>query len=117
MADASSNTPPAEHQDRRTDERYSVMVPGEVDTLAGPVKVEATDLAVSGVGVSLDSPLLVGSTVRLRLFHKEEAPVAVLGQVVWCSEHVEVGYHAGIHITNIEPAMESRWRSWLHRLS
>jgi len=57
----------------------------------------------------------VGSTVRLRLNTDREGdePMAVLGKIMWCSEHVEVGYHAGIHITNMEPTVESRWRAWL----
>lgn len=104
-------------QERRTGTRYTVLVPGEVDTLAGPVAIQTVNLGASGVGVCIDSPLLVGSTVRLRLHATEEsAPMAVLGKVMWCSEHVEVGYHAGIHITNMEPTVESQWRAWLDRL-
>lgn len=116
MTDGAKKTP--EGQERRTAIRYSVLVPGELDTLAGPVPVEAVNLGATGVGLCVDSPLLVGSTVQLRLLapQADKEPVAVLGEVMWCTEHVEVGYQAGIQITNMEPLVASRWRSWLQRL-
>ena len=109
---------PPEGQERRYATRYPVLVPGEVDTLAGPVPVEVVNLGAKGVGMCVDTPLLVGSTVQMRLLAVQAGmePMAVLGKVMWCSEHVEVGYHAGIQITNMEPTVESRWRAWLQRL-
>ena len=103
--------------DRRTSVRYPVLVPGEVDTLVGPVSIEVVNLGAKGVGVNVDTPLLVGSTVRLRINASQicSEPMAVLGLVMWCTEHVEVGYQAGIQITNMEPTVESCWRSWLDR--
>lgn len=105
-------------EDRRIDARYPVLVPGEVDTLAGPVPIQAVNLGAKGVGVNVDSPLLVGSTVRLRLIRNpgDDDPIVVLGEVKWCTEHVEVGFHAGILITNMDPQVETRWRAWLMRL-
>ena len=105
-------------EERRIDVRYPVLVPGEVDTLAGLVPIQAVNLGAKGVGVCVDAPLLVGSTVRLRLINDPdgEDPIAVLGEVKWCSEHVEVGFHAGIRITGMDPMVEARWRAWLMRL-
>lgn len=104
--------------ERRTAPRYPVLVRGTMDTVSGPVAVQTTNIGANGVGVSADTALLVGDTVRLQLFPDsgQDDPIAVLGRVAWCEEHVEVGYFVGIQITTLDPQAESRWHRWLKTL-
>ena len=92
--------------EKRSAERHPIYIHGELRLHKKRVSVEVVNLSTGGVGISCDAPLLVGATVDVVLHiqkHKRKpTELCLKGRVVWCNEHIEVGFVAGIQFTAVE---------------
>ena len=95
-------------ENRRRERRYPVKLNGKIRSEGEIFRVETENLSVNGVRITLDVPLLEGGDVEIVLRLPQESaeaawrPFSTTGKVVWCTEHIEAGYQAGIHFTALQ---------------
>jgi hypothetical protein len=103
---------------RRKHQRHRVSLKGRLNTEGRPVTAQVDNLSEGGARVSLDAPLLEGSLVELYLklpngAGGDRASLRAVGNVIWCQEHMDVGFQAGISFTSIANEMSEQLLTYL----
>jgi hypothetical protein len=101
---------------RRTERRvplHPVRVEAEAETV-GPVGGEARDLSWGGACVALESNLVVGEEVIVRLlFEQYPNPIPATGRIVWTEGGRRQLGRCGVEWTHTGP--HRIWLDWLAR--
>jgi uncharacterized protein (TIGR02266 family) len=99
---------------RRRHQRYRVSLAARLNADGPWVTAHADNLSQGGARFSLDAPLLEGSPVKvdLRLAGGGEA-IRASGTVIWCNEHMDVGFQAGVSFADFDTATRERLDQFL----
>jgi hypothetical protein len=99
---------------RRRHQRYRVSLAARLSADGPWVPAHADNLSPGGARFSLDAPLLEGSPVEVDLrLPQGDAAVRVTGAVVWCNEHMDVGFQAGVSFGLLDAASRKRLDEFL----
>ena len=90
-------------KNRRTEHRRKVSLLGKIRSNGQWHDVRARNMSVGGARIVLDFPLLEGSKVQIAFGlpsdNGDATQLETLGLVIWCTEDMEVGFHAGIRFS------------------
>ena len=108
-------------ENRREEARYQIAVRGRISCQSETVSCETSNISTSGVGLATDQPLLESAPVELELtFPQKNGQTTCFrasGRVVWCLEHIEIGFQSGIRFVEADPANISLLKELLTTLS
>ena len=101
-------------KENRKLERYNLILTGEIIFFGETFSMETVNISDGGLCVTTDTPLMEGEAteVLLRLNNQDDFHLKISAKVIWCYEHIEVGFQSGISFSGCETERK-RLKSYL----